>query len=442
MNVPYALIAPALLTAATVTYVVTGSGPHLPRDAAAEPGTTLSETATSMAADSPTPLPTHEPASTPTRDLPDALPDGVSGSLTYRTGHELVTVAFPSMDTSREPDPGVTPGDVSADGLWREQTSSCAPGTSCYFEFFSADGAQHTTVLLADYPGQPKWSLQGHTLAFATTPYGAPAARNLVVIDDPASPKPRVLPGDPRIDAPNITDFAWMADGRSLLVARGDATHAALFQTDILSGDERPIAKLSELPNFLYPSPDHSQFAFTGSSAAGWHLYVFDPARPFDVRDLGPMGSDGPGATPVPSVPDVKGPMYVAWSPDSTRLAFGGGFEPPYFMTTVDVRSGRTVRTEFPDGYPGEIKWSPDGTRLAVSSYNIPRTHHESYLVDPATGAATDVLAGCVIVWSPDSRFLAIHGEKTPGVAIADVVTLQHAQLTNVVGDTPLRWEP
>lgn len=117
MNVPYALIAPALLTAATVTYIVTGSGPHVPREAAAEPAATLSETATSTAADSATPLPTREPTSTPMPDLPDALPDGLSGSLTYRTGHELVTVAFPSMDASRRPDPGVTPGDVSADGL-------------------------------------------------------------------------------------------------------------------------------------------------------------------------------------------------------------------------------------------------------------------------------------------------------------------------------------
>jgi hypothetical protein len=51
------------------------------------------------------------------------------------------------------------------------------------------------------------------------------------------------------------------------------------------------------------------------------------------------------------------------------------------------------------------------------------------------------VLSGCVIVWSPDSRFLAIHGEREPGIAIADVETLQHAQLTHTPGDTPLRWE-
>jgi hypothetical protein len=62
-------------------------------------------------------------------------------------------------------------------------------------------------------------------------------------------------------------------------------------------------------------------------------------------------------------------------------------------------------------------------------------------VVDPATGVARDVLSGCVIVWSPDSRFLAIHGEREPGIAIADVETLQHAQLTHTPGDTPLRWE-
>ena len=88
------------------------------------------------------------------------------------------------------------------------------------------------------------------------------------------------------------------------------------------------------------------------------------------------------------------------------------------------------MRTEFPFGYPGEIKWSPDGTKLAVSTYDVERTRHESYVVDPATGVATHLLSGCVIVWSHDSRFLAVHGEPDPGISIVDVMTGEQGKVS------------
>jgi Tol biopolymer transport system component len=239
----------------------------------------------------------------------------------------------------------------------------------------------------------------------------------------------------------NISAFTWTGDGTAIIAARGDGNGYALVEIDATSGKERVLAKLDQLPNYLYPSPDHSNVAFTDDSADGWHLFLFDSRAPGEIRDLGPMGSDGPDGKPIAqSVPDVKTPMYIAWSPDGRKLAFGGGLDPPYVMTLVDITSGDVRKTEFSDGYPGEIKWSPDGTLIAVSTYNIPRTHHESYVVDPATGAARDVMSGCVIVWSPDSRFLAVHGEKEPGVAIADVDTLERVQLTHAAADMPVEW--
>jgi Tol biopolymer transport system component len=294
-------------------------------------------------------------------------------------------------------------------------------------------------VLLTDYPGWPRWSRTGHVLAFSTTPYGAPAARDLQVIDDPADRKPRAIAS---AEGAGIYDYTWLPDGRllaSLGGGIGDRPHLVAVS---MNGSQERLAETPAVIDYLYPSPDGGAVAFTQGSEDGWRLFSYDVAAHM-LRDLGNMGSDAAGTTPPQTVPPGggKGPMYIAWSPDGSKLAFGGGFEPPYFMTTVDLVSGAVHRTDFPDGYPGEIKWSPDGTLLAVSSYNIPRTHHESYVVDPKTGVARDVLSGCVIVWSPDSRFLAIHGEKEPGVAIADVATLEHAQLTHRVGDTPLWWE-
>jgi hypothetical protein len=47
---------------------------------------------------------------------------------------------------------------------------------------------------------------------------------------------------------------------------------------------------------------------------------------------------------------------------------------------------------------------------------------------------------GCVIVWSPDSRFLAVHGEDIPGIAIVDVASGARMQLTANPTDAPLTW--
>jgi Tol biopolymer transport system component len=153
------------------------------------------------------------------------------------------------------------------------------------------------------------------------------------------------------------------------------------------------------------------------------------------------MGSDPAGTAPPVVTPAVKGPMYVAWSPDGTRLAFGGGIEAPYTMTIVDLVSGAAAWTQFAEGYPGEIKWSPDGTQVAVSTYDADRTRHEVYIVDPATGASRHVSSGCVIVWSPDGRFLAQHIEREPGLAIVDIATGEYGFLTREQFDTPMAWE-
>jgi Tol biopolymer transport system component len=98
------------------------------------------------------------------------------------------------------------------------------------------------------------------------------------------------------------------------------------------------------------------------------------------------------------------------------------------------------ARTQFPSGYPGEIKWSPDGTSIAVSTYDVNRTHHETWAVDPATGAGRHIMDGCVIVWSPDSRFLAVHGEDRPGIAIIDATSGERMQLTSDPADVPISW--
>jgi WD40 repeat protein len=441
MNVRYALLCPVLLTTATVTYVLAGPFRGSQRSAQAEEVVAASKTLNPADTGTPEATPPATPIETATREPSHGLPNGLAGQLTYLmgTGRQLVTVQFPdTTEISREADPRVSAGDLSADGLWRV-SQECPDIASCVITLTSADGATSTEIRpTPDYAGFAQWSPDGHTLAYLVTPAGGAGSRDLVLVDDPAVPQPRVILN---ADGYGIFGFTWLEGGRLLASLGGGAAdhpHLVAVTTD---GVQERLVDTPQTVTYFYPSPGSADIAFTQQEPEGWRLFVY-ATNAGTLRDLGNMGSDGPGGAPVVVAPDVKGPMYIGWSPDGTRVAFGGGFEPPYVMTTIDLRSGEVLRTEFPGGYPGEIKWSPDGARIAVSAYNVPRTHHESYIVDPATGVATDVLSGCVIVWSPDSRFLAIHGEKIPGVAIADVLTLEHSQLTHGVGDTPLWWMP
>ena len=239
-------------------------------------------------------------------------------------------------------------------------------------------------------------------------------------------------------DAGQILAFEWHEDGFLVAFSGGIGTQVQLVNSD---GSVRTVAESPSAISYFHASPDRHSFAFSASDPAGWRLFTVDAATG-TVTDHGAMGSDGPGAVPVADPPDGKGPMYISWSPDGSRLAFGGGFSPPYTMTTLDLATNAAVRSEFPSGYPGEIRWSPDGTQIAVSTYDVERTHHETWVVDPMTGTGTHLMDGCVIVWSPDSRLLAVHGEDIPGIAIIDVATGARMQLTASRDDAPLLWTP
>lgn len=368
------------------------------------------------------------------------LPPGTSGTLRYRSGDTLVAVSLPdAIEIERRADaaPGRTL--TSADGEWTAR-SDCGVNSggvqSCRLVLQATDG--RATVI--DQPVDLQWSRavawapQGQRFALlvsADTPDGA--LTSLAIVDDPASGVLRTVATSTYISA-----FAWSGDGDSIVAAKNEGAAPAVMRIDAATGAETPIARTPELPSFFYPSPDGSQLAFTGNSGDGWHLYLLAVDASSVVRDLGAMGAGG--AVPQ-AAPDVKVPMAIEWSPDGRALAFGGGLEPPYTMTIVDVESGAVARTEFAEGYPGEVRWSPDGTRIAVSTYDIERTVHEVYTVDPASGAKTHVLSGCVVIWSPDSRFLAIH-EELPGIAIVDVETGAYGKLTHSTLDAPLTWDP
>jgi len=415
-------VIPSVLLAATVAYVVAN-----PAGASVEPLATPTPSVTPRPTYTPTPLPTPIPAS---QQLP-----GLNGRLTYQSAQGLVTVGFPSGASVDSPTIESHDWDSSDDGVWRYHMRCDDNGTGCQISLHTRGG--RFSLLDGRYDGPvAKWQPGGHVLAVAVTDVPDGPAARIFVIDDPNVPVARLA-----YDAEDgvVAAFEWT--GGDLLVAQNVGSAGRIERVG-RDRTVRPIAELSAPASYFYPSPDGRTFAFTQSDPAGWRLFTVD-ALDGVVRDLGPMGSDGPDAIPVVNAPENQGkggPMYVAWSPDGSKLAFGGGFEPPYIMTTVDVASGAVARTEFPSGYPGEIKWSPDGAMLAVSTYDAERTHHETWVVEPDTGAGTHLMDGCIIVWSPDSRFLAVHGEDVHGIALIDVISGARMHLTDSQADAPLSW--
>jgi hypothetical protein len=310
---------------------------------------------------------------------------------------------------------------VSADGEWRS-SFTCADDncTATVLTLTDASGAKRDVRMAGNVDGL-QWSPAGHVLAIRSG--GA-----LQVIVEPARDAPRSI-------ASGVGGFAWRRDNASLIVAENGNLDRVR-----LDGKRASVAKLAGLPPYLYASPDRARFAYTASDPAGWQLFVYDD-NAGKVVFSGAMGSDGPGGRPVEVSPnEVKSPMFIAWSPDGTKLAFGGGYEAPYFMTLIDLTTGSKLRTDFSDGYPGEIVWTADGKGLAVSTYDPERRHHGAYVVDPATGAARWLVSGCHLVWSPDGRFLALKGEHDKGVGIVDVASGDHAQLTRDAVDAPIAW--
>ncbi|MEX2247399.1 MAG: hypothetical protein WEC75_12020 [Dehalococcoidia bacterium] len=425
MPIPRFFILPVVLLGLTALYVAANpSGAHVEGTPTATATRTL--------------LPTATPTATVTPYAPSDLPDGLSGRLTYRTGRELVTVEFAddaATERSRETPLSSQPGMISADGAW-SFNAICADQCGA-IEFVAAAGERHTARLDGGYM-DARWSPDGHTLALLTQSPGGELPRSLIiVVEDPAAPAPRVV-----IDSLMglYTAIAWSGDQ---IVAAIEGDTATQLQLISLNGSIRPVGDVTSRISYFHPAPDGRTFAFTQTSMQGWRLMSVDVWAE-QVRDHGNMGSDPAGvAPPISTPPDGgKGPMYIAWSPDSSKLAFGGGFEPPYTMNTVNLLTGSVARSEFAEGYPGEIEWTRDSDRIAVSTYDVERTHHETYVVDPDTGAARFLVSGCVLEWSPDGRFLAVHEEGDPGIVIVDVDAGARGKLTHVSSDVPVVWEP
>lgn len=136
---------------------------------------------------------------------------------------------------------------------------------------------------------------------------------------------------------------------------------------------------------------------------------------------------------------DGRSPTRIAthlgafsWSPDGTRLAYTRAGASGLFIAAASGGGApRQVAIPAWVGAPpaigGEVQWSPDGSLIAFGTGN------GVFVVRPDGTSLRRVMAGGYgIVWSPDSRLLAVAGPAGPTFGDVSVVHVDGSALRRI----------
>ena len=248
-----------------------------------------------------------------------------------------------------------------------------------------------------------------------------------------------------------VENVSWFPDSAHMIVALNSLDQSAgLWEVSALGGSPR---KLYDDGNFPAVSPDGKQIAFIGCGRMRNQIWLM-AAEAEQPRKL--LGEDG----------EVFGTL--AWSPDSTRLAYTRGkvaYDPGIngVIEWLDLRNSRVHRVLQIDragwyNAPGApLAWISDG-RLIYTLAEAPPRQLDSNLwsieINPAGAPASESLrltsdAGNVvsITASADGkRIVYLKGEPEPDVYVARIegrnisepvrLTLDDRQ------DLPFDWTP
>ena len=148
-------------------------------------------------------------------------------------------------------------------------------------------------------------------------------------------------------------------------------------------------------------SPEGSRIAYITS--------VFDREDELGYDEIFTVNPDGSGRTQVTDsqLPDFKsGPT---WSPDGTRIAFGGCCDPPGNSDLYVVNSDGTAMTNLtstPHRFEGDPAWSPQGDTIAFISGG--GSGADIFLMDPDGGNVVQLThteeSEWEPAWSPDGN--------------------------------------
>jgi TolB protein len=208
----------------------------------------------------------------------------------------------------------------------------------------------------------------------------------------------------------------WSPDGRWIAFQRVESgkpdriykirpngTHLTLLSLDPSAGED-------ESPGW---SPSGKRIIF----------HRFNDSTGLDALFV--MWADGSHARMIPGTDTYKGLGIVRWSPDATRLAFGGRTTRGWAVFTTRLDGTRVKRATPWKLGAGSYDWSPDGRWLLVESHGDTGGQRNVFLVHPngnGLHAVTHTYSGAESNWgglsfSPDGTMIvAAHSPGAGGV--------------------------
>ena len=227
-------------------------------------------------------------------------------------------------------------------------------------------------------------------------------------------------------------DPAWSSDGTRITFAK----NGEVFVVDADGGAQRQMTNHDVdlfITQFAW-SPDGSNIAYVAQPRTVKSLDLVDD------RDTEIYMVNVNRAIEVQLTDNRFYEYELAWSPDSTRLAFRRRHEvfPQIFVIEADGSNQQQLTTG--TGAAKYLAWSPDGTRIAFSRADT------VFVVDPDSGIErqlTETFKGSRPVWSPDGTRIAYHSFHTRGMEIfvMNADGTNHRQLTFGGGQDP-SWLP
>lgn len=192
------------------------------------------------------------------------------------------------------------------------------------------------------------------------------------------------------------SNFVWSPDGERIAIELRDS--GGLMVVDAATGERQRIAEGTSAV-FTTWAADGARLAFSTSHGDRPSVFVVDMDD--NVENL--TGS---------STQD----MAPEWSPDGKQVVFysaGENRTPGIYAVDDNGENPRLVlETErfMPGGGPSELAWSPDSTTLAFTQVDDNQQRHV-HALDMASGAVTQLTFNNSIdltpVWSPDSQWVA-----------------------------------